>query len=87
MDLGDGSKEGCIRWGSREVAIVNDKDMPGHARRHSAMSCAKMAEPIDFPVKLWTLVQGQGSTVHKFNRILQVSTVSPHGGTLAQPGK
>jgi len=34
--------------------------MPGHARRHYAMSCAKMAEPIKVPFGLWTWV-GQGS--------------------------
>jgi len=28
--------------------------MPGHARRHSAISCAKMAELIDLPFGLWT---------------------------------
>ena len=28
------------------------KDMLGHARQHSAVSCAKMAEPIDLPFGL-----------------------------------
>jgi len=28
--------------------------MPGHAQQHFAMSCAKMAEPIDLPFGLWT---------------------------------
>jgi len=28
----------------------------GHARRHSAVSCAKMAEPIELPFGLWTQV-------------------------------
>jgi len=28
--------------------------MPGHARQHSAVSCAKMAEPIEMPFGFWT---------------------------------
>jgi len=32
------------------------KDMPGHARRHSAVSCAKMAEPIEMPFVLCTRI-------------------------------
>jgi len=32
------------------------KDMPGHAQRHSAMSCAKMAEAVDLPFGLSTQV-------------------------------
>ena len=35
-------------------AIFRGKDMPGHARQHSAVSCAKIAEPIDMPFRLWT---------------------------------
>ena len=30
-----------------EGAIFRGKDMPGHAGRHSAVSCPKMAEPIE----------------------------------------
>ena len=30
-------------------AFIRGKDIPGHARRHSAVSCAKMAEPFDLP--------------------------------------
>ena len=30
--------------------------MPGHARRHYAVSCAKMAKRIDMPFELWTWV-------------------------------
>jgi len=37
-----------------EWAIFRGKDMPGHPRRHSAVSCAKMAEPIETPFELWT---------------------------------
>jgi len=49
--------------------------MPRHARRHSGVSCAKMVEPIDLPFGLWTRM---GPTKHKFNRIPQVSPMSPH---------
>jgi len=30
--------------------------MSGHARRHAAVSCAKMAEPMEMPFGLWTRV-------------------------------
>jgi len=30
-----------------ESVICKGKDMPGHAGRHFAVSCAKMAEPIE----------------------------------------
>jgi len=32
------------------------KVTPGHAQQHSAVSCAKMAEPVEMPFGLWTLV-------------------------------
>jgi len=37
--------------------------MPGHALRQSAVSCAKMAEPIKVPFGLWTRV-GPRNHVH-----------------------
>jgi len=46
-------------------AIFRGKDMPGHARRYCAVTCAKMAEWIEMPFGLWTLV-GQ----RKHTRIL-----------------
>jgi len=52
-----GPDEACIRWGPDppcEGAIIRGKDMPGHGRRHFAMSCAKMAEPIHLPFGLST---------------------------------
>ena len=52
------------------------KVMPVHARRQSAVSCAKMAEPIDLTFVLWTLVCRKK---HKFNRIRQVAPVCHHG--------
>ena len=84
MDSG-GSKKACIRrnldpaW---ERAIIREKDMPMHNRRHSAVSCAKMAEPIDLSLGLWTWV---GRRKHKFNPIRQMAPMCPHGVTLAPP--
>ena len=51
------SMEPCIRWGpDRPMPRGNfwGKDMPRHAQRHSAMSCAKMGKPIEMPFWLWT---------------------------------
>jgi len=39
-----------------ERAIFREKDMPGHAKRHYAVRCAKMAESIEMPFGLWTRV-------------------------------
>jgi len=39
-----------------EYAIFKGNDMPGHARRHSAVSSAKMAESIEMSFALWTRV-------------------------------
>jgi len=36
-----GSKDACIRWGPDppwEGAIIRGKDIPGHTRRHSAVT-------------------------------------------------
>ena len=75
-----GPKEECIRWGpdlpSKE-AIIRGKDMLGHTRRHSAVSCAKTAEPIDLPFGLWTQL---GRRKHKFNRICPVAPMYPSLG-------
>jgi len=35
------------------------KVMSGHVPRQSAMSCAKMAEPVEVPFGLWTRVSGR----------------------------
>jgi len=59
-----------------EGAIIRGKDMLEHARRHSDVSYAKMAEPIDLPFGLWTRV---GRRKHKFSRIHQVAPMCPHG--------
>ena len=37
-----------------ERVIFSGKDVPGHARRHSAMSCAKLAEQIEMVFGFWT---------------------------------
>jgi len=39
-----------------ESAVFREKDIPWHAWRHSAVSCAKMAESIEIPFGLWTRV-------------------------------
>jgi len=68
MDSG-GPKEACIRWGPDppcKRAILGGKDMPEHAQQYSAMSCEKMAEPIDMPFGLLT---GVGRRKHMFNCI------------------
>jgi len=41
---------------SCEGAISRGKDMLGHVRRHSAVSCAKRAKPIEMPFGLWTRI-------------------------------
>ena len=59
-------------WSLMQWAIIMGKDMPEHLRWCCAMSCAKMAEPIDFPSVMWTQV---GRRKHKFKRIRQVAPV------------
>jgi len=59
-----------------KVAFIKGKDMPGHVRRHSAVSCAKMAEPLNLPFGLCTRV---GQRKYKFNHICQVALMCPHG--------
>jgi len=54
-------------------AIFRGKNVPWLARRHSAMSCAKTAEPIQMP---FGLCSRMGPRKHVW-----------HGGTLAQPGE
>jgi len=82
----DGPSEACIRCGPDppcEGAIISEKDVPGHARWQSAVSCAKMAEPIDLRFGLWTRV---GRRKHKFNLIRQVApTGTSHRIRLNRP--
>jgi len=53
-------RESCVRWGFRSPhakgAVFTGKDIPRHAWRYSAVSYAKMAEPIEMPFALWTRV-------------------------------
>jgi len=42
------------------------------------LSCAKTAEPIHLPFRLWTWV---GRRMHKFNCIRQVASMCPRGRT------
>jgi len=54
-----GPKEACIRWGAHPHAkgqLLGERTCPGNARWHSAISCAKMAEPIDLPI--WVVDSG-----------------------------
>ena len=47
-----------------ESAIIRAKDIPGHDRRHSAVSCAKMAALNDLSFGLWTpWAEGRTSSV------------------------
>jgi len=56
--------------------LLRKKKMLGHARRHTAASCTKMAEPIDLRFGLWSRM---GRRQHKFNRMRQVAPMCPHG--------
>jgi len=40
------------------------KDMPGHTRRHSAMSCAKMAQLMEIAFRLWTRMGPRKDVLH-----------------------
>jgi len=64
--------------------LLGGKNVPGHARRHSAVSCVKIAKPIDLLFGLWTWV----------DRRKHVQSYSPGGanvpsweGTLTPPGE
>ena len=74
-DLGGGPRESCIRWGPDPSmgrgnfwgkVIVNIG--------LSAVSCARVVEPINWRFGLWTRV---GQRKHKFNHIHQVASVCP----------
>ena len=49
-----------------EGAIFRGKYIPGHARRQSAVRCAKTAEPIEMPFWLWARV---GSRNHALDGV------------------
>jgi len=54
-------------------------------KQHSAVSCAKPAESIDLPFRLWTQL---GRRKHKFNHIRQMGPMCPHGRAhLAPPSE
>jgi len=62
-----GLNEPQIRWGLDhpcEGATFREKNMPGHARRHFAMSCANMVEPIKMPFGFWTWVGPRKHVLH-----------------------
>jgi len=58
--------------------------MSGHARRHFAVSCAKIAEPTDFPFGLWTRVAEESTRSIVFVRLRQCALMT---GTFAQTGE
>jgi len=43
--------------------------MPGHARRHSAVICAKTAEPIEMLFGLWTRMDRRKHVLHTWKHI------------------
>jgi len=48
----DGHSKARIRWGPDppcKGATLSGKDTPGHAQRHSAVICAKMAQLTEMP--------------------------------------
>ena len=72
------------RMGPRNHLLDDGPDPPwegtifgewGTHCKASAVRCAKMAELIDLPFRLWTWV---GQRKHKFNRICQVAPMCPH---------
>jgi len=78
-----GPEDSRVRWGSRsphEKGQFWGKGSPivKYSLGLSAVSCAEMAEPIDLPFGLWTLV-GRRKHNLKFNRIRRVAPMCPHG--------
>jgi len=61
-----------------ERAILVDKGTHWKVWALSAVSCAKTAELIHLPFRLWTPV---GRRMRKFNRICQVAPMCLHGRT------
>jgi len=59
-------------------AILVDRGAHCKLSALSAIKCAKTAEPIHLPFRLWTRV---GGGMHKFNRIRQVAPICPDGRT------
>jgi len=49
------------------MAIIKVKDTLRHARRQSAVNCAKMAEPIDLPFGLWTRMSRRKHKVQQYS--------------------
>ena len=68
-------------WAEGSTSSVMFARWGEYARRHSAVSCAKMAEPIDLSFVFWTRV---GRRKHKFNHIRQVALMCQHGMALCR---
>jgi len=61
---------GCgLAWAKGSTSSIVFARLHQCACRHSVVSCAKVAEPIDLPFGSWTRV---GWSKHKFSRIYQV---------------
>jgi len=52
----------------KQMGNFRGKDMPEHSRRHSAVSYAKMTEPIEMPFGLWTRVGPRKRVLHRGSR-------------------
>jgi len=50
-----------------EGEIFKVRDIHGHARRHSAVRCAKTAKAIEKPFQLWTRVCYMGVQISHAN--------------------
>jgi len=61
-----------------ERAILVDRRAHCKVQALSAVRCAKTAERINLPFRMWTRV---GRRIHKFSRICQVAPMCPHGRT------
>jgi len=60
--------------------------MPGHAGRHSAVSCVKMAEPIDMPFGLLTQIDPRQHVLHggtHWRNLVNMIELSVCGGDAA----
>ena len=92
-----GPREPCIRWGSRsphgngnfEGKWASDCKVKGH----SAVICAKTAEPIEMPFELWAWMDGRNHVLHEGPAVLRdvamaiIFWLSIYGCTLAPPGE
>jgi len=68
---------GCgLGWAKESTSSIVFSRLRQCPRRHSTVSCTKMAELIDLPFGLWTRVSRRK---HKFYRIRQVAPMCSYG--------